>query len=258
MARRWRRALITGASAGIGRAFAERLAAEGTDVVLVARSVDRLGELAADLHRAHGVVVEVLPADLADPVQLGAVARRLGGDPGIDLLVNNAGLGYHGAFAALPLERAMEQVNVNLVALVQLSHAALGAMRAAGKGTLLNVSSVAGEVPGVGSAIYGATKAFVTQFSSAIAAEAAADGVGVTVVLPGATRTEFQERAGVDLRLPAVAWQSADAVAAAALDGAAKGRVMVIPGAHNKGFVAATKVTPRGLTRRISAARFRR
>jgi short-subunit dehydrogenase len=254
MARTWDRALVTGASAGIGRAFAERLAAEGTHLVLVARDIERLEALAGELGRAHGVDVEVLPADLNDAGPLAAVVKRLTASPDVDLLVNNAGLGFKGAFATAPMTRVTEQLNVNVVALVHLSHAALGAMRANGRGTILNVSSVVGEIPGPGNATYGATKAFVTGFSEALHAEAKRDGVAVTVVLPGATRTEFHARGGFKERMPRAGWQSADAVAKAGLDGARRGRAVVVPGVHNKAIVVAAKLMPQAVSRRVSAA----
>jgi short-subunit dehydrogenase len=254
MGRSWDRALVTGASAGIGRAFAERLAAEGTHLVLVARDVDRLEALATELGRAHGVDVEVLPADLGEAGPLAAVAKRLAASPDVDLLVNNAGLGFKGAFASSPLSRVDQQLDVNVVALIHLCHAALGAMRSSGRGTVVNVSSVVGEIPGPGNATYGGTKAFVTGFSAALHTEAKRDGVSVTVVLPGATRTEFHERGGFEARMPGLGWQSADAVAKAALHGARRGRAVVVPGLHNKAIVAAAKLLPQTVGRRVSAA----
>jgi short-subunit dehydrogenase len=254
MGRSWHRALVTGASTGIGRAFAERLAAEGTHLVLVSRDVERLEALAAVLERAHGVDVEVLPADLDEAGPLAAVAKRLAASPDVDLLFNNAGLGFKGAFASAPLPRVDCQLNVNVVALVHLTHAALGAMRSSGRGTVVNVSSVVGEIPGPGNATYGATKAFVTGFSEALHAEAKRDGLTVTVVLPGATRTEFHQRGGFKERMPRLGWQSADAVAKAALDGARRGRAVVVPGVHNKAIVVAAKLMPQAVGRRVSAA----
>jgi short-subunit dehydrogenase len=254
MGRTWGRALVTGASAGIGRAVAERLAAEGTHLVLVARDLERLEALAGDLGRASGVDVEVLPADLNESGPRAAVAKRLAASPDIDLLVNNAGLGHRGAFVDVTLAKVDEQLNVNVVALVHLAHAALGAMRSNGRGTVLNVSSVVGEIPGPGNATYGATKAFVTGLSAALHTEAKRDGLSVTVVLPGATRTEFHQRGGFEERMPGVGWQSADAVAKAALDGARKGRAVVVPGVHNKALVAVAKLLPQLVSRRASAA----
>jgi short-subunit dehydrogenase len=254
MGRTWERALVTGASAGIGRAFAERLASEGTHLVLVARSIDRLEVVAGELGRAHGVDVEVLPADLNEAGPLAAVAKRLSASPDVDLLVNNAGLGFKGSFATMPMTKVTEQLNVNVVALVHLTHAALAAMRPSGRGTVLNVSSVVGEIPGPGNATYGGTKAFVTGFSEALHAEAKRDGLSVTVVLPGATRTEFHERGGFKERMPGVGWQSAEAVAKAGLDGARRGRAVVVPGVHNKVIVVAAKLVPQAVSRRVSAA----
>ncbi|HEX6569420.1 MAG TPA: SDR family oxidoreductase [Acidimicrobiales bacterium] len=257
----WSTALVTGASSGIGRAIVRRLAAEGTDIVAVARDPARLEALAADLTDAGagGVEVEVLVADLADPDDLRRVEERAA-DPErpIDLVVNNAGFGTYGDFAGLDVDGEEREIAVNVTAVVRLTHAALGAMLARGRGAVMNVSSVAGLQATPGNATYGATKAFVASFGEAVAGELAGSGVTLTTVLPGFTRTEFQERAGIAGReIPGPAWMSAEDVAAQALAAARTGRPWLVPGALNKALVAAAGPVPRSLKRRL-AARFAR
>lgn len=250
MDRHWTRALVTGASSGIGEAVARQLAAAGTDLVLVARNREALDALAGELGGpAH---VEVLVADLADPAQLATVEARLAdGDAPVDLLVNNAGFGVEGRFADRDIDGQVGMIEVNVVALVRLAHAAARAMRAQGRGAILDVSSVAGFIVQDGSAVYGATKAFVTAFSEALAEELRGDGVTVTTVCPGLTHTDFHRRAGVDTGgLPDALWQDADEVARVGLEAAAKGRGVVVSGLPNKAAVAVTRVLPRSAVSR--------
>ena len=252
-------ALVTGASSGIGAALTRRLAASGHDVVVVARDGGRLERLAADLKQAHDGRVEVLAADLADPAELARVAARIGeGDP-LDIVVNNAGFGAYGRFDQLPLGGQTGQVQLNVLALVVLSHAALAVMAARGSGGLLNVSSTAGFQPGPGSATYSATKAFVTSFTEALHEEMRTVGVRVTALCPGFTRTEFHQRADVDVRrLPAFVWADADQVAATGLAALARNQAVCVPGALNRLTGAATRFGPRPLVRRVSASVLRR
>jgi short-subunit dehydrogenase len=259
MATSWTSALVTGASSGIGRAMARRLAGEGTHIVVVARDVDRLEALAKELGDGPGSV-EVLAADLADPEQLATVEARVAdADRPIDLLVNNAGFGTYGSFRTLPIDEEEREIKVNVVALVRLTHAALGAMTQRGRGSVLIVSSVAGLQATPGNATYGATKAFVASFSEAVHEETRGTPVTVTAVLPGFTRTEFQERAGIEGRqIPSFAWQSAEDCAAQALDAARAGKAFFVPGMVNKVLVGATSPLPRGLLRRITSRMARR
>jgi short-subunit dehydrogenase len=248
----WHRALVTGASSGIGRAMARALAAHGVDLVVVARDRGRLDALAAELA---GVDVEVLPADLAAGGELARVEARLADRARpVDLAVNNAGFGTYGDFAALDIDGEQREIAVNVVALVRLTHAALGAMLVRGHGAVLNMSSVAGLQATPGNATYGASKAFVASFGEAVSGELAGTGVTLTTVLPGFTRTEFQERAGIAGRqIPGPAWQSAEDVAAAALDAARAGKAWLVPGAVNKALVAAATPLPRGFKRWAAA-----
>jgi len=265
MAAPWKTALVTGASSGIGAAFARLLAGRGVDLVITARDTTRLKALAKELRDRNGVEVQVLTADLAKKAGVAKVESRLA-EPGpeqapVDLLVNNAGFGSHGCFWELPVEGEEGQIQVNVLALVRLTHAALGPMVASGHGAILNVSSMAGEQSVPQNATYGATKAFVTTFSQSVHEEAKAAGVSVTALLPGFTRTEFQERAGYDdaRSLPAFVWMEADEVAEQALAAAEAGRSIVVPGTANKVVVAAVGMTPRSVKRRavgLLAGRF--
>jgi short-subunit dehydrogenase len=254
----WTTALVTGASSGIGREVARQLAARGTHIVAVARDEERLQTLAREVAEARDdVEVEVLPADLTDPAQLATVEARLAATPGnrpVDLLVNNAGFGTYGRFAELDRDREEREIRVNVVALVRLTHAALGPMLARGRGTVLNVSSVAGLQPTPANATYGATKAFVASFSEALHGELAGTGVTLTVVLPGFTRTEFQERAGIEgRRIPGFLWQSCEDCVAEALAAAKAGKPWVVTGRPNKVAASAITFAPRGLRRRVAA-----
>jgi short-subunit dehydrogenase len=245
-------ALVTGASAGIGTAFAERLAALACDLVLVARNRSRLEEIAKGLREAHGVEVEVLDADLTRPDELARVERRIAEHPTLDLLVNNAGFGTKGAFAGLDVAREEEEIRLNVLALVRLARAALPGMLERGRGEIVNVSSLAGFYPGPFVATYAATKAFVTSFTESLAGELRGSPVRVQVLCPGFTHTEFQQRAGVDTsRIPGVAWMSADAVVQASLAGLERGDVVVIPGGVNRALYAGTALLPRGIVRRV-------
>lgn len=250
MASRWNRALVTGASSGIGDAIARQLAADGTELVVVARDEARLRALASELGEDR---VEVLVADLADRAALATVEARLGADPAIDLLVNNAGFGFTGPFVDLDIDRECSVLAVNVEAVMRLSHAAGAAMRARGRGGILNVSSVAGTVPAPNSATYASTKAFVTRFSEALHLELRGTGVHVSALLPGFTRTEFQARAEYDTSsIPDFLWDDADAVARAGLSGVDKNKPVVIPSVKYRSAVALTKITPDVLSRRMS------
>ena len=247
----WTRALVTGASSGIGREIARQLADAGTDLVVVARDEQRLRELADSVD----VDCEVLVADLADRTMLAAVERRLADRSSpIDLLVNNAGFGSQGMFHELDVDRESAVIDVNVTAVHRLAHAAAGAMVSAGRGGILNVSSVAGFMSTPGSATYAATKAFVTSMSEALHTELSPHGVHVCALCPGFTRTEFQSRADYDASaIPDAAWQSAADVASAGLRGVEKNRAVVVPGALNRFGAGVINALPGGLRRRIVA-----
>lgn len=246
-------ALVTGASAGIGEAIVKRLAASGHDLVLVARGRPRLELLAKEVESEHGVAVEVLAADLTDAAHLATVEARLTDrERPIEILVNNAGFGTIGSFVDMLVDREENEIALNVAALVRLTHAALRPMLERGSGGILNVSSLAGFQPTPGMATYGATKAFVTSFTQAVREEVRGSAVRVTVLCPGFTRTEFQERAGVDQgEVPGPLYQSADQVAKAGLDALAKNHAIVVSGWANSAAAVATRVVPPAVTRRV-------
>ncbi|MFA1539609.1 SDR family NAD(P)-dependent oxidoreductase [Actinomadura monticuli] len=242
----YRTALVTGASSGIGESFARLLAGRGTDLVIVARRADLLDGLARELVERYRVAVEVVAADLTDPAQRAEVEGRLRAEP-VELLVNNAGYGAFGAFADLPLDDHLAQIELNVTALVRLTHAALPGMVARGRGGVLNVASMAGFAPSPGSATYGASKAYVASFSESLHSEVAGRGVHVTALCPGFTRTE-DERPGA--HGPAdLLWLRRDDVARAGLDAVAAGRALCVPGMQYKAALPALKLVPRPLLR---------
>ena len=248
-------ALITGASSGIGAEFARALAVRGNDLVVVARNEQRLVELAGAVQEAHGVCVEVLPADLETNDGVATVEARLGEGAGpIELLVNNAGFATNGAFHALPADGEVAEINLNVVALVRLTHAALGPMVQRGHGGVINVSSVGAYQPTPNSATYGATKAFVSSFTNAIHEELDGTGVKAMVLAPGFTHTEFHVRAKIENNdsMPNFVWQDADEVVASALKAYDKGRAVCIPGALNNVAAAFSGSMPAGVTRKIA------
>jgi hypothetical protein len=248
-------ALVTGASSGIGEAFARHLARDGHDLVVVARNAAALEALAAELRRASGARVECLPADLTLPADLGRVEARLRAALAVDLLVNNAGFGSAGAFAGLDVAREEEQIRLNAVALMRLTHAALGSMLPRRRGAIVNVSSLAGMGPYPFTATYGATKAFVNSLTEALAEELRGSGVRVQALCPGFTRTRFQERAGVDPEtVPRFAWMTPEAVVEASLAALARGDVVCVPGAGYKVLHAASGAMPRSAFRRFIGA----
>lgn len=251
--RTWDRALVTGASAGIGASLCRALAAEGTDLVVVARDRTRLSGLAEELGAAHAVKVEVLAADLGDRLGLDEVAARIGdaGEP-VDLVVNNAGFAIAGDYGELAADDVQAQIDLNVTAVARLTSAAIGAMAPRGRGAILNVSSLAGLAPGPGVAAYSATKAFVSSLGMSLAAELRGTGVTITTLHPGFTRTEFQERSGYSAsHLPAVLWQTADDVAADALEAARDGRAYVVSGLPNRVVAGMVGLVPRGVLARI-------
>jgi short-subunit dehydrogenase len=246
-----RRALVTGASAGIGAAFAERLSQEGYDLIVVARNRHRLETLAQRLHDSDGTQVEVLSADLTDPTELRVVERVIGGSD-LDLLVNNAGFGTVGRFAELDIEKEEEEIRLNVVALVRLTRAALPGMLERRSGAIIHVSSMAAFQPGPYNATYCATKAYVNSFTEALHEELRGSGVQLQALCPGFTRTEFQQRAKVDVsRVPSFAWMGPEEVVSASLAALKRGDIVCVPGFTNRLLSTVVSVVPRSLTRRV-------
>lgn len=241
-------ALVTGASAGIGRALAQRLAHDGHDLVLVARDRARLERLATELRAGHGTRVEVLVADLADRQQTEEVCLRVADrDRPVDLLVNNAGFGLHRPFLDNDLVQEEGALDVMVRAVLLTCHAAGRAMRERGHGAILNVSSVAGFMA---SGTYSAEKSFVTVFSEALASQLHGTGVTVTALCPGLTRTEFHDRARLRLPgLPQGLWLDADEVARQAVADVAAGKMLSVPGLQWKVATLALRALPRPLRR---------
>jgi uncharacterized protein len=258
-AQAYRSALVTGASSGIGASCARLLAAGGTDLVLVARGLGKLTELAARLADEHKVNVELLAADLTEPQACAAVEARLADAARpVELLVNNAGFGVSGPFAASPVASAESQIKLNVLALTRLAHAVLPGMLERGHGGILNVSSMAGFLLAPGSATYAATKAFVTLFSESLRVEVRRQGVHVTALCPGFTRTEFHAaNPAAAGGIPRFAWLDSDDVARAGLAAVAAGRSLSIPGGQYRAAAQLTRIAPRGVLRAV-VARFGR
>lgn len=245
-------ALITGPTSGLGAGFARRYARDGYDLVLVARDAARLERLAAELHDEVGVDVEVLPADLASAADRAKVAERL--RAGVQVLVNNAGFGTSGEFWTADLTQLQAQLDVNVTAVMELTHAALPSMIEAGRGTVINVASVAGLVPGRGST-YSASKAWVVSFTEGLANGLGGTGVGVHALCPGFVHTEFHARAGIDMAgTPSFLWLQVEDVVRECLADVAAGKVVIVPGLQYKVLTTGGRMVPRNLVRAMTKA----
>lgn len=251
-------ALVTGASAGIGREFCEQLAARGHDLLLVARDRARLEAVAAELGPRHGIGVEPLAADLSREQDMLRVAERIAAaEPA--LLVNNAGFGTTGTLARTDPERQAEMVRLHTLAPLRLTLAALPSLLRRRGGGVINVSSVAGFAVTPGSVTYGATKAFLTAWTEGLAAELRGSGVRVQALCPGFTHSEFHQRMGTRSgRAPDFMWLTARQVVAASLRALDRnGPTVCVPGWHYRAIVAALRLLPRGLVGRLADARRR-
>ncbi|MFI1730630.1 SDR family NAD(P)-dependent oxidoreductase [Streptomyces acidicola] len=245
-------ALITGSTAGIGAAFARRLAADGHNLVLVARDTKRLREQATELHDRHGIEAEVLTADLSTDDGIGSVERRLADrrNP-VDLLINNAGFGTKGHYLDVPMADELTMLKVHCEAVLRLTSAAAEGMRERGRGGVVNVASVAAFVP---RGTYSASKAWVVQFTQGAARDLAGSGVRLMALAPGFVRTEFHERAGLGTdSIPGWMWLDADKLVTAALADLARGKSLSIPDPRYKALMGVAKVLPRGLLGGITA-----
>jgi hypothetical protein len=252
-------ALITGASAGIGTAFARLLAKDKHDLVLVARRADRLEALRTEIEAAHGVKVLCVPADLNRPEAPAEIAAQVA-QAGIqvDILVNNAGLGKHGAFATASWETDRSMIDLNITALTALTHQFLPGMVERKQGGVLNVASTAAfqAVPYMG--VYAATKAYVLSFSEALAEEVAPHGVKVTCLCPGPTASEFTAVAEFKTDMAEKApMMSAEAVAAEGLAALRSGRAVQVPGLMNALTALSPRFLPRGLVTKVTGMIFK-
>src|ERR1700742_605333 len=243
-------ALITGPTSGLAAGFAHRYAIDGYDLVLVARDAERLECLAAELHDEAGANVEVLAADLASDADRAKVADRLAA--GVRVLVNNAGFGTSGEFWDADLALLQNQLDVNVTAVMQLTHAALPPMPAADEGTVINVASVAGLLPGRGST-YSASKAWVIAFSEGLANGLDGTGVGVHALCPGFVHTEFHARAGIEMSgTPSFLWLEVDDVVRECMADGAQGKGVIAPGLQYKALATGGRVVPRNLVRAMT------
>lgn len=246
-------ALITGASSGIGYELAKCCAADGIDLILVARNQKRLEEVALELQQSYSIRVDVVAGDLSQPTAAAAIVDKLGPDRVVDILINNAGFGTSGKFASLPLQGEVDMIEVNVTSLVRLTHLLLPGMISRKSGKIMNVASTAGFQPGPLMANYYASKAYVLSFSEGLAEEVRKDGVTVTALCPGATETPFFDRAKMDkVRLRNGAVMRADVAARIGYRAMRKGKVIVITGLMNRIMAFSVRFTPRSIIRKIT------
>jgi uncharacterized protein len=246
-------ALVTGATAGLGAAFARQLAGDGYDLVLVARDAERLAAAKVRLEADHHVAVEVIAADLSTVDGCARVEARIADqDRPLDLVVNNAGRGSYQSFATSELADEENLLDLNVRAVLRLSHAAVRAMRARGRGCIINVASVAGFVPRAEAASYGASKAYLIALTEALSGLLSGTGVTLTAVCPGFMHTEFHERAGVDMSgVPAALWLDPDEVVRQGLADARRGNPVSVPDLRYKAVVTLSRHLPRRVARRM-------
>jgi short-subunit dehydrogenase len=248
-------AAITGASSGIGAVFARKLAAQGYDLMLIARRRDRLEQLAAELRSV--AAAEVIPTDLFDTGQLDALAARLAAEPRLSLLVNNAGFGTKGRFFEAPLEEQLRMHRVHMEAILRLTHAALPGMVQRNEGGVINVSSVAGFTHSAGNASYCATKAWINSFTESLYLEMRSmnSRVKVQALCPGFTYSEFHEVMNFDRnKIPGWLWTKAEDVVDASLKGFRDGKLYVVPGWPYRVLVAILPKLPVSLRLAMQAA----
>lgn len=244
-----KRAVVTGASYGIGQSFAEELGRRGAHLVLVARSASRLEEVASKIRTESGVTVEVAPCDLIDRGQRATLVASLQAME-VDLLVNNAGFGSHGRFWELESTRELDEIELNVTALVHLCRELLPQMVVRRSGGIINVASTAAFQPTPTMATYGSTKAFVLSFSEALNVECKASGVRVMALCPGPVQTAWAANTGDDVFAASSFFMRAalpDHVAKGALDAFAAGRSSFVPGLANRVMAIGTRVVPRSL-----------
>lgn len=254
-------ALVTGASSGIGAIYAERLAARGFDLLLVARDQERLDAAASKLRAEHGVQVEVLKADLTQKDEVLKLEQRLRSDSSISLLLNNAGVATDGLLANADMDQLERLIQLNVTTVTRLASAAAASFAKAGRGTIINIASVVALFPERFNATYSASKAYVLSLTQSLNAELEGTGVKVQAVLPGVTRTEIFERSGIDAtQIPVDMVMEADDMVDAALSGLDQGELITIPSlpdaADWDAFVAARLVMAPNLSKSKAAARY--
>ncbi|MEO6678929.1 MAG: SDR family oxidoreductase [Pseudomonas sp.] len=254
-------ALVTGASSGIGAIYAERLAARGFDLLLVARDQERLEAAASKLRAEHGVQVEVLKADLTQKDEVLKLEQRLRSDSSISLLLNNAGVAADGLLANAEMEQLERLIQLNVTTVTRLASAAAASFAKAGRGTIINIASVVALFPERFNATYSASKAYVLSLTQSLNAELNGTGVQVQAVLPGVTRTEIWERSGIDASgIPAEMIMEAGDMVDAALSGLDQGELITIPSLPDASdwdaFVAARLVLAPNLSKSKAATRY--
>jgi uncharacterized protein len=255
-------ALITGASAGIGATYADRLARRGYDLILVARNKSKLDAIARSLTAETGMRIRVLSADLADPADLNRVEQTLRDDPSITLLINNAGAATLGPLANADIERLARDIQLNIVVPTRLAHAALPSLLARNRGGIVNIASVMSQMVHPGISVYGGTKSYLLHFSEVLAVELSASAVRVQAVLPGATRTALWDGSGVELKdLPPDIVMDVDEMVDAALAGFDQGETVTIPSLPDTGdwqrLIKARDDLRPNLSRKHSAPRYK-
>lgn len=255
-------ALVTGASSGIGAVYAQRLAARGFDLLLVARDLQRLEEAASTLRDEYGVQVEVLKADLTQKDDVLKLEQRLRSDSSISLLLNNAGVAADGLLANADTDVLERMIQLNVTAVTRLASAAAASFAEAGRGTIINIASVVALFPERFNATYSASKAYVLSLTQSLNAELDGTGVKVQAVLPGVTRTEIWERSGIDAtQIPAEMVMEAGEMVDASLAGLDQGELVTIPSLPNAAdwdaFVAARLVMAPNLSKSQAAARYK-
>ncbi|MFD4369895.1 SDR family NAD(P)-dependent oxidoreductase [Rhodococcus sp. NPDC058521] len=243
-------AFVTGPTSGLGAGFARTFASLGYDLVLVARDEVRMQELALDLKSRFGTDSQIIAADLATEEGREAASSRL--RDGVNVLVNNAGFGVSGEFWTADPKVLQSQLDVNVTAVMQLTREALPAMVAAADGAVINVASVAGLLPGRGST-YSASKAYVISFTQGLSGGLAGTGVRVQALCPGFVRTEFHERAGIEMSsMPGVMWLNVEQVVSASLSDLRSGKVLSVPGIQYKVLTTLGRLVPQSLVRRLN------
>ncbi|HUR94773.1 MAG TPA: SDR family oxidoreductase [Gemmatimonadales bacterium] len=257
-------ALVTGASAGIGREFCHQLGARGYDLILVARDGPRIDALAAELRSRYGLQAEALVADLTRESDVARVAARITKTPTLSLLVNNAGFGTTGSVAGAPPGQQEDMLRLHVLAPMRLTQAALPGLLARAQGAIVNVSSIASFMYSAGSVNYCASKAYLTTFTEGLAAELRGSGVGAQALCPGFTRTEFHQRmtAGADQQAasrPRLLWMTAEFVVGVSLRQLERGGpVVCIPGIRYKMIIGLVRLLPRRIIGVITGRKYRR